>query len=510
MYTLGFLTGKEERQRIMRRNIVRYVLLSYCMAMRTVSFRVKKRFPDLQHLVDAGLMRPDELKVLQNHDLKVTANKWFLPLAWASDICARALAEGKIKVKQDPIANKPQTVKALLSELVHIRENLTGIINHDWVSVPLVYTQVVTLAVYSYFCAALIGAQWINPESNKAYKTAYNLPTGPTGTRLDLYYPIFLTVQFIFFFGWLKVAETLINPFGEDDDDFELNRLIDRHCQVGYLIIEQETIPELMKDHYWDDSIPKEIPYTIAAEKFKKEEFQGSAERTLQIKDCDKEYGYVYSNRKYGNRSISSTTYGAAHPERGDTAHHSDSADGEYAYGEYGDYESVGTPFGAARFSWVKKKKSRLESVASMRSNRSVSSSSTYFGHNLDRKSQHRSQLSLYEKIRKMSGIDSKDKHESRSRKSSKLSQKEKIYAANEILKMQQEQEEQEGVNNESYEKNEDELQSEFDEDDYRKTFINKYSSQNNEKIIKNNKTTKCYLTSNEIHTIVQVPGVAR
>ena len=32
------------------------------------------------------------------------------------------------------------------------------------------------------------------------------------------------------------------------------------------------------------------------------------------------------------------------------------------------------------------------------------------------------------------------------------------------------EQEEQEGVNNESYEKNEDELQSEFDEDDYRKT----------------------------------------
>ena len=36
--------------------------------------------------------------------------------------------------------------------------------------------------------------------------------------KLDFYYPLFLTLQFAFYVGWLKVAETLINPFGEDDD----------------------------------------------------------------------------------------------------------------------------------------------------------------------------------------------------------------------------------------------------------------------------------------------------
>lgn len=40
---------------MMRRTIMRYVNLSYVMILSMVSTRVKKRFPTLDHLVEAGM-----------------------------------------------------------------------------------------------------------------------------------------------------------------------------------------------------------------------------------------------------------------------------------------------------------------------------------------------------------------------------------------------------------------------------------------------------------------------
>ena len=103
------------------------------------------------------------------------------------------------------------------------------------IPVPLVYTQVVTLAVYTYFAVSLVGEQWTEEEN------------------IDTYYPIFMTVKFLFYFGWLRVAETLYNPFGEDDDDFEINDLLDRHFRVSLAMVEdREEAPALQKDVFWD------------------------------------------------------------------------------------------------------------------------------------------------------------------------------------------------------------------------------------------------------------------
>ena len=49
----------------------------------------------------------------------------------------------------------------------------------------------------------------------------------------DLYFPFFTIIEFLCIVGWIKVAETLLNPFGNDDEDFDCNYLIDRNFAVS-------------------------------------------------------------------------------------------------------------------------------------------------------------------------------------------------------------------------------------------------------------------------------------
>ena len=89
------------------------------------------------------------------------------------------------------------------------------IIGYDWVNIPLAYTQVVTIAVYTFFGFTLLGRQYLDPTKD--------IP-GRVSTA-DYIVPIFTILQFLFYMGWLKVAEALLNPYGEDDDDFDMNYL---------------------------------------------------------------------------------------------------------------------------------------------------------------------------------------------------------------------------------------------------------------------------------------------
>ncbi|XP_060711140.1 bestrophin-2 isoform X1 [Hemiscyllium ocellatum] len=264
----GNVHGADERGRMLRRTMMRYASLSALLILRSVSTAVIKRFPTMDHVVEAGFMTRDERKKYES--LHSPYNKYWIPCVWFTNLAAKGRKEGRIR--------DDNALKLLMEELNTFRAKCSLLFHYDWISIPLVYTQVVTIAVYSFFMTCLIGRQFLDPAQ------------GYAGHDIDLYVPVFTLLQFFFYAGWLKVAEQLINPFGEDDDDFETNRLIDRNfqgcidcscdccIQVSMMAVDDmyQDLPLMEKDRYWNESNPRP-PYTAATVfVLQKPSFQGS------------------------------------------------------------------------------------------------------------------------------------------------------------------------------------------------------------------------------------------
>ncbi|KAK3107634.1 hypothetical protein FSP39_018837 [Pinctada imbricata] len=228
--TCCYLEGSNDRGHKMRCTIARYMLFGLILICRSISVAVMKRFPSLDHLVEAGFITKEEATMYEQVDCKY--NKFWVPLVWANGLLAQARKDNCIKTDF----------------------GLRMII------------EVVTLAVYSFFATCLIGRQFLDPI--KKYP----------GHEYDLYVPVFTLLQFFFYMGWLKVAEQLINPFGEDDDDFDINWLLDRHMAVAMTLVDQMygTYPPLDTDGQCPEHVT-ELPYTEASRTSKRPMFLGSS-----------------------------------------------------------------------------------------------------------------------------------------------------------------------------------------------------------------------------------------
>lgn len=132
-------------------------------------------------------------------------------------------------------------------------------------------------------------------------------------------FPILTFVEFFFYMGWLKVAETMFNPFGEDDDDFEMNVFIDQYMKEALVIVDKMyfEVPDLMKDAYWDQK-QIHLPVTEATAAYKKVNFAGSAaevqvpekgmEQIIEEESVTGDIGWKDAEMSFRS-SISSSTY---------------------------------------------------------------------------------------------------------------------------------------------------------------------------------------------------------
>ncbi|VDK47253.1 unnamed protein product [Anisakis simplex] len=252
----NFILGDDDDSRLIRRTVARYLCLAQVIVFRDLSIRVRKRFPTMESIVKAGMCFivsfPSDLSkrllttpvvflacFMMEHEkakfdsYKCDYDKYWVPINWAFALVIRAR-------KDDKILADTYAVK-ICDEIRAYRDSLQMLCNYDWVEIPLVYPQVVFLSVHTYFFVCLIGRQFIIGVD------------APNHSQIDIIFPIMTMLQYLFFVGWMKVAESLLNPFGEDDDDFECNFLIDRNFATSLCIVDEahDDVPPLEKDLFW-------------------------------------------------------------------------------------------------------------------------------------------------------------------------------------------------------------------------------------------------------------------
>ncbi|KAI6176310.1 Bestrophin/UPF0187 family-containing protein [Aphelenchoides bicaudatus] len=285
-----YLPGRDEKTTNCRRNIMRYLCLAQVLVLRDVSVPVKKRFPTLNTVVEHDYLNLEEKEILES--VNNNYSKYWLPINWCYTILSQQRANEKIKT--DLFLN------VLLQEIRIFRDNLQSLVNADWVPVPLAYPQVVYLAVRVYFAICIISRQHIGESHIVGNNSMY---------LLDTYVPFMTILQQLFYFGWLKVAEVLLNPLGEDDEDLETNFIIDRNRAIAMSIVDDnhgvlptqvestldggdpDTTPILVGSasqlilNECDDEVSRKTSFGMAARL--KEQFQRRFSRAMSVTPAD-------------------------------------------------------------------------------------------------------------------------------------------------------------------------------------------------------------------------------
>uniref|UniRef100_A0A1I8EUB9 Bestrophin homolog n=2 Tax=Wuchereria bancrofti TaxID=6293 RepID=A0A1I8EUB9_WUCBA len=229
LFISNCIHGNNENAKQLRQTLMRYLCLTQIFIFRDISIQVQKRFPTIDSLIDAGILLKNEKEKLDL--IKFQYNNYWVPIRWIHAIA--------LKARKQEIITSDLLYWKLCAETDKFRHSLQLLCNYDWVPIPLVYSQVVFLAVYVHFLICLISQQFIVGDNSH---TSY----------LDLIVPVMTMIQFIFFIGWLKVAQALLNPFGDDDDDFECNYLIDKNLAQSFCIADNyDRVPDIQPDLFW-------------------------------------------------------------------------------------------------------------------------------------------------------------------------------------------------------------------------------------------------------------------
>lgn len=272
--------GNSTIRRDIRLTIIRYMNLAWILSLVNLSQKVKKRFTvapterrSKRYLNKLQIKKPkiitvrqrmekinsdamvkryfgnlimeEEIKVFENFEKVSKKPTYIIPLVWATKLAEKSYDAGFIKTERFHWQ--------MFKMIQDFRSTLGTLSVYNEFNVPLVYTQVIIIVVYTFLLSEIFTQQLIETETlNPLVSTN---ATTYVKEALDHYLPVFGIFKFFIYMGWFKVGLSLINPFGEEHGDLPLDVILDYNLEVSASVAPCDDLylPEYLSESFNGD-----------------------------------------------------------------------------------------------------------------------------------------------------------------------------------------------------------------------------------------------------------------
>lgn len=225
--TISTHVGKDdEKGKLLRQTVARYVLSAIFIIFHTISEGFKREYPDpLPDMVKLGLITKEESDELKSRNELFDSFgelRW-VPLVWAEKVVTKAFNDGDWHSSA-----QGTNTNLVMEDIQSVNGACGGTLFQVYLAFPISLCQVVTTALYIHLITLTISAQ--NSSLCGGSVCADGGHTPPF-----FYFPIFLCCEVFVYLGAFRVGQLFIDPLGADADDFEIVQFFNRDLRQAHI-----------------------------------------------------------------------------------------------------------------------------------------------------------------------------------------------------------------------------------------------------------------------------------
>lgn len=150
-------SNRQDEGRQLKTEIMRHTCLALTLLLRQVSSTLKNECKTYKDPVDMrDRENEDELR-LKIEEKQSKEFSYLIPIKWANQVLRSGKARG--------IFTDTDEIKGALEELNRFCGECRLLTLHTTISIPVIYTHVVKVAVYTFLVASAMGRQWFRNDS---------------------------------------------------------------------------------------------------------------------------------------------------------------------------------------------------------------------------------------------------------------------------------------------------------------------------------------------------------